>query len=146
MNAAINTRNSNASGRPAHDKRVHGGFTLLEMLVVLALIATVAGIALPNFGRFLDSFSAATKWREVESELADLPYRAFSSGRMIRLENGTVRGHLQKLPADWQVTSAGAIVYRDNGWCEGGTLVITNANGMKREYVLTAPRCEARAS
>ncbi len=146
MIATTDARNSNAANRPIHHGHTHHGFTLLEMLVVLALIATVAGIALPNFGRFLDSFSATTKWREVESELADLPYRAFSAGRMLQLDSGSVRAHLQKLPAEWQFASAVAIVYRENGWCEGGTIVITATDGMKREYVLVAPRCEARAS
>lgn len=123
-----------------------GGFTLLEMLVVMALIAAVAGIALPNFGRFLDSFTSNTEWREVESELNDLPYRAFSAGRSLRLDKTNAHHHLQKLPADWRFAPADTIVYRENGWCEGGGLTITAANGVVKKYVLTAPQCLVKAS
>lgn len=122
------------------------GFTLLEILVVLALIAAVAGIALPNFGRFLDSFTNNTNWRELEAELGDLPYRAFSTGRTLRLDNTNAREHLQKLPANWQFAASGAIVYRENGWCEGGNISVTAADGMQRQYVLVAPQCAAIAS
>ena len=122
------------------------GFTLLEMLVVMALIAAVAGIALPNFGRFLDSFTSNTQWRDVESELNDLPYRAFSAGRSLRLDKSNAHHHLQKLPADWQFAPADVIVYRENGWCEGGGLTITAANGVIKNYVLAAPQCEVKAS
>ncbi len=116
------------------------------MLVVMALIAAVAGIALPNFGRFLDSFTSNTQWRDLESELNDLPYRAFSAGRSLRLDKTNAHHHLQKLPADWQFAPADAIVYRENGWCEGGGLTITATNGAVKKYVLTAPQCLVKAS
>ncbi len=127
-------------------RKTSQGFTLLEMLVVLALIAAIAGIALPNFGRFLESFSVNTTWREVEAELGDLPYRAFASGRALRLDSTTVRNHLSTIPANWQFAVAGTIVYRESGWCEGGNISITSADGAKRQYVLVAPRCDARSS
>ncbi len=121
------------------------GFTLLEMLVVLALIAVVAGLAIPNFGNMLDRFSAATTWREVEAEIGDLPYRVFSSGVMVQLDPQNVRDYLKSVPADWQVTLVTPIRYRETGWCDGGSLAITASDGAKRKYVLVAPRCEARA-
>lgn len=119
------------------------GFTLLELLVVLALIAAVAGLALPNFSRMMDSFTMNTTWRGLEAELGDLPYRAFSQGRGIRLEANNARVHLPSLPTDWALTIASPIVYRENGWCEGGALIFSAADGSKREYKLQAPKCEA---
>ncbi len=119
------------------------GFTLLELLVVLALIAAVAGLALPNFGRMIDSFTMNTNWRGIEAELGDLPYRAFSQGRSVRLSAMNARTHLPSLPEGWQLTIAAPIVYRENGWCEGGALIFTAADGTKRQYTLKAPKCEA---
>jgi hypothetical protein len=100
-------------------------------------------LALPNFGRMIDSFSTNTTWRAIEAELGDLPYRAFSQGRAIRVESSNVRRVLAALPEDWQFVAAKAIVYRENGWCEGGTVSISTADGAKREYQLIAPKCEA---
>ncbi|NJR71861.1 MAG: prepilin-type N-terminal cleavage/methylation domain-containing protein [Gammaproteobacteria bacterium] len=105
-------------------KSSHFGFTLLELLVVLALIAAVAGLALPNFSRMMDSFTMNTTWRGIEAELGDLPYRAFSQGRGTRLDANNARQHLPSLPADWALSIAAPIVYRENGWCEGGGAVI----------------------
>ena len=119
------------------------GFTLLELLVVLALIAAVAGLALPNFSRMMDSYTMNTTWRGVEAELGDLPYRAFSQGRSVRLDATNARFHLHSLPPDWQLTMTSPIVYRENGWCEGGVLLFSAADGTKRQYNLQAPKCEA---
>lgn len=120
------------------------GFTLLELLVVLALIAAVAGLALPNFSRLLDSFASNTAWRAVEAELGDLSYRAFSSGRALKLDATSAHAHLATLPPDWQLTSAKPLVYRQNGWCEGGQITITAMDGQTRAYTLTAPKCEVQ--
>jgi len=124
-------------------KSPHRGFTLLELLVVLALIAAVAGLALPNFSRMMDSFTMNTAWRGIEAELGDLPYRAFSQGRSVRLNAANARMHLPSLPENWALTIAAPIVYRENGWCEGGALLFSAADGTKRQYKLQAPRCEA---
>jgi prepilin-type N-terminal cleavage/methylation domain-containing protein len=120
------------------------GFTLLELLVVLALIAAIVGMAMPNFSRMLDSFSRNTAWRAVESELSDLPFRAFTAGRALRLHNDTARQYLTTLPADWKFAAERPVVYRDSGWCEGGRIVITTEDGEVRTYTLAAPKCEVQ--
>ena len=125
--------------------RAFRAFTLLELLVVLTLIAVVAGIALPNSARLIASFGAAAHWREVEADIDGMPFKAFSAGAVILLETASARLHLKSLPDDWRVAVAGSIRYRADGWCEGGRLTVTAADGQSREYRLTAPQCRIEA-
>jgi prepilin-type N-terminal cleavage/methylation domain-containing protein len=117
------------------------GFTLLEMLVVLALIGVMAGIALPNFSRFLDSFSVRNQWAGVERELADIPYQVFVSGSSFRFDSSSAGKRLTSLPEGWRVEVASHILYRYSGWCEGGRLAVVSAGGERRNYQLAAPAC-----
>ena len=123
------------------------GFTLLEMLVVLALIGVMAGLALPNFSRFLESFTNSSRWSGIEREIADLPYQVFSSGVALRLDPNSAPQRLPTIPSDWRVEVAAPILYRESGWCEGGRLAIVSAAGERRDYLLVAPGCApARAA
>ena len=139
------------------------GFTLLEMLVVLTVIAVIAGIAMPNFMKMMDSISAAAKWSELLGEVDSLPYRAFSQGQAIRLNGESAPQILTSLPPGWTVsiessvnpnvlssTSRGAgnatIQYRENGWCDGGRVIFVTDEGLRRTVELTAPRCAVTSS
>ncbi len=116
-------------------------FTLLEMLVVLALIAAVAGIALPNFMHMLDAYSNSLKWTELTAEVNGLPYRAFAESRDLQLDAASAPQLLKALPPGWKLT--GAVRYRNNGWCEGGKLEISDPAGEKRSFQLASPICSA---
>jgi prepilin-type N-terminal cleavage/methylation domain-containing protein len=122
------------------------GFTLLEMLVVLALIAVMAGLALPNFSRLLDSFSIKNQWSALEREIADLPYQVFISGTPLQLDNASARQRLATLPPEWRAEIPVPITYRFSGWCEGGKIAVVAANGERRNYLLSAPSCSPIAS
>jgi prepilin-type N-terminal cleavage/methylation domain-containing protein len=117
------------------------GFTLLEMLVVLALIGVMAGIALPNFSRFLESFSIKNQWAAVERELADVPYQVFVSGTAFQLDSSSAGKRLTTLPEGWRIEVVSPILYRFSGWCEGGRLAVISAGGERRNYQLAAPAC-----
>ncbi len=119
----------------------HRGFTLLEMLVVLALIGVMAGLALPNFSRFLESFTNSSRWSAIEREIADLPYQVFSAGVALRFDANSATQRLPAIPSDWRVEVSAPILYRESGWCEGGRLAIVSAAGERRDYLLVAPAC-----
>ena len=135
------------------------GFTLLEMLIVLTLIALIAGIAVPNFVRMMESFTASTKWSELLNEVDGLPYRAYANGKSIRLSADSAPQLLNTLPLGWTISvetsatsragtnnSDSAIHYRENGWCDGGRITFKTREGAQRTVVLAAPRCAASAS
>jgi len=62
-----------------------GGFTLIDMMIVLALIGILSGIAIPALGNLSESLKLGTNAREVERELQSARLRAVTSNRPIRV-------------------------------------------------------------
>lgn len=135
------------------------------MLVVLTVIALLAGIAVPNFMRMMQSFTASTKWSELLGEIDGLPYRAYTQGQPIQLSAETAPQLLSTLPQGWTISvEAGAktaedigvgnnsvargraISYRENGWCNGGRILFITDEGVRRVVDLAAPRCAVSSS
>ena len=70
--------------RPA--SRQHG-FSLFELLIVLLLLATAAGVAAPSVGRFLDQLAFRRETGEVLAQLRAAKLEAISTGRAVLVSN-----------------------------------------------------------
>lgn len=125
--------------------RASDGFTLLEILVVLALIGLVMGIALPNLARMSDSYVDRQNWRQLEGELERLPAQAYGESRAILLDTRTAATVLRTLPEGWAASLERPIRVDATGWCSGGSIVVRPSRGEQRRYRLDAPSCRIMA-
>jgi prepilin-type N-terminal cleavage/methylation domain-containing protein len=61
------------------------GLTLIELMIVIALIAIVCGIAYPSFQRFAINSNLRTATRDLVADLARLKENSIAESRMYRL-------------------------------------------------------------
>lgn len=93
-NASFNTR---SAVRTAAQR----GFTLLEILVVLAMVGLMSALALPQFSVISDRLEFSLNRESFERELSGLGYRALTEGRPMVLS-----GKYPRNPKDTPVPSA----------------------------------------
>lgn len=62
-----------------------GGFTLIELIILLAILAIVAAIALPTFQRLVVNSPLKTAARDLMAEIALQKERAIAESRQYRL-------------------------------------------------------------
>ena len=95
-------------------KRIRTGFTLMEMLIVIAIIAVLIAIAIPLFSSQLEKTREATDLTNVRSAYAQVSAEALLGNSEI-----TVTVDLTQKQADWQsldpVNIGGIVHYKKQG-------------------------------
>lgn len=122
------------------------GFTLLEILVVLAIGALVIATVIPAMGRVVNAVTYDSELQDVVGQLDQLGFRAFTSGKPIVLVEGTpqtIAAAGLDLPRSWSLSIARPIHFNALGMCDGGSVSVIAPDGRTTSLQLAAPDCAA---
>lgn len=109
------------------------GYTLLEILTVLVLLALLAGIAMPKLTAVYAGVQWANERDDVLRQIAGLGFSAFRRGQDFELSPYPEADHPGnteqqfagvplELPSGWKLEAVRPIIYKSNGICLGGRL------------------------
>lgn len=131
-----------AEARAPHGSGSERGFTLLEVLITLVIVAAVSALLLPRFAAIEAGLRFALSRADIERQIEALTPRAFADGRPMTI-GGAGETILLELPAGWRATTPQPIAIRADGICSGGVLTI-DSGSERWDYRLDGPRCMPR--
>lgn len=123
------------------------GFTLLELVVVLALLALAAGLAAPAGFRMMESRQEADLRERLLQRIGQLPMMARQQGRVLDVSTGTddetaAAARLLDLPEGWSVQLDAPLAVRANGACSSAEGTVATPRTVFR-LAIAAPFCRA---
>jgi len=125
------------------------GFSLIELVVTLALAAILAAIALPSWNKLLPSYQLDSSVRQVQSELHSIKMRAAAEniGFQFVYSGGAAAYTIQRastvlvtkpLPAGVIVANAGTVSFSPRGTAGGNRIRLRNSAGVCKQVVVSA--------
>ena len=114
------------------------GFTLLELLVVMALMALAAGLVTPAVQRGLTAAQERAVASDMAALLDSLPVWAFQRGSDLVVDGRTLGQWLPDLPAGWQIVVPQYLRYSPAGVATGGLVRVLAPGRPPMEWVIGA--------
>ncbi|HYT54284.1 MAG TPA: GspH/FimT family pseudopilin [Verrucomicrobiae bacterium] len=124
------------------------GFSMIELIVVMAVMGIAAAIALPNWNSLLPNYALNNATRQVQSELHSIKMRAAAenigfqfaytqgaSGYTIQRDSKTLV--TKPLAEGTTITEQGTISFSPRGTASGNRVRLRNANGTCRQVVVS---------
>ena len=126
---------------PRADAPRAGGFTLLELVVVLALLGLALALVAPQAIRMIDTWRRATDVDAALGVLAALGAQARQQGRALAFPAGPVPPDaLTGVPEGWTIELDTPLAVQANGAC-GDASGVLRSGDYTRRFALQAPYC-----
>lgn len=123
------------------------GFTLIEILVVLAVMGLLASIAVPAMQRMAERYEISTQRSQLLAEINGMSYRAYANGKRVVVSDQDSKGSQALItPPGWRIQTDKPIIYNFNGLCDGGKLVLIAPDNREETLRLEPPRCQVAAN
>ncbi len=133
---------SGTGSAPFSRRGVTGGFTLIEMLVVLAISALIAGLGFPRVEAMIDTQRFRSEATGMALALTETRATALREGRTTRFaiaSNGYVPagGVAHLLPAGTHLSATAPVVaFYDDGTGDAATIVMTGQRD-RRQFTVS---------
>lgn len=125
------------------------GFTLIEVLIALSIIALVAAVVLPSLARRLDAAFSDADLQQALSSAQALPVRVVTMAVDLTLDAASLSKPLPDgrlaldLPSGWQATVEKAPRLWQSGTCDAGSLLLTETlQGRRWRVAFARQTCE----
>jgi general secretion pathway protein H len=126
-----------ASDWPRLPGKHQRGYTLLELLVVMALVGLLTGLAWPAVGQWVAAARERGTASDARAALAALPVRTFIAGRA-QIYDADQLAKALALPQDVHARAAAPLTYSALGVASGGEVVLVFPGGRELRW-LVAP-------
>ena len=108
--------------------RVHAGFTLLELLVVLVLLSALTGLVAPLAMGQLDRMRERNVAADLQAVLGSLPVRVRQAAAAATFDSASLSAMID-LPEGWSVRTEPELRYAPGGEAAGGRVSLRTATG-----------------
>ncbi len=122
------------------------GVSLIEILVVLAIIGALVAVTAPSLDRYLDALTFNGKTQAIARDIARMRITALIERRMLFFPQTDDRGApayeglSESLPDGWTIEGQ-PIVFYESGACTGGELTVIDSEGREARLSFDAPHC-----
>jgi type IV fimbrial biogenesis protein FimT len=124
------------------------GYSIIEVVITMALLGIMSAIALPNWNRLIPSYELDGSVRQVQSELHNIKMRAAAEnvGFQLVYSNGTAAYIIQRdsavlvtrpLAAGVLVTNAGTISFSPRGTASANRIRLRSSDGKCKQVVVS---------
>lgn len=133
------------ASKPGITTTAERGFTLLELVVVLALLALATALVAPSGFRMIGSWRRATEVDASLEAISALGNTAAQEGRSRELDAGPqADGVLPGLPEGWKVELDTPLAVQPNGACSDSQGRLLGPDGYEQPFQIQAPFCRTR--
>lgn len=130
---------------PASDRAaIRAGFSLLEMLFVLALVALAIAVVMPRGAAMVDQATAHSVFFDFQRQVSDLRLRAYHTETPVVLaEPGTqvVGAAVVRLPKRWSYRLDRPLVISEGGACPRAEAVLLRDGRQAMRLAAADGRC-----